>query len=451
MVEWGIDLGKDRAMIGSSQESQVLSIKPSVKDRQDLEIVLKELQQENDSLRTAYASLTQRLIGLRMLQNITQELVSELDVDLLLKRIMCSAINAVEGTAGSLLLLDPSRQELVFSVVEGGGGIALEGQRMSTDQGLAGWAVTHNEPLIVADVQQDERFFEQIPEGVDFEVSSQICVPLVNRGEVIGVVQVLNKAHGNQFNDDDLDLLTSFAAQSAAAIENTRLYQDLRRERDRLIATEEEVRRRLARDLHDGPAQLLAALITNIDFGQRLIEHQPELMSRELSNMRPIAEKALRQVRTLLFDLRPVILETKGLAPALEAYVSLQEQATDLSPHLQVDGFSGRLVASAERAIFGIVQEAVGNVRKHANAQNLWISVAEDNGNLMVKVRDDGKGFDADALSAEYDQRGSLGMLNMRERAEDLGGRLSLHSELGKGTTVVLTAPLNPLRATEAA
>jgi signal transduction histidine kinase len=263
---------------------------------------------------------------------------------------------------------------------------------------------------------------------------------------VIGVVQVLNKAQGNPFDDDDLDLLTSFAAQSAAAIENARLYQELRRERDRLVAIEDDIRRRLARDLHDGPAQLLAALITNIGLIRMLHVRKPELVPEELDQLMPTAEKALRQVRTLLFDLRPVILETQGLAPALELYIQRQQEINSLTYHLSVNGFSGRLIAQAERAIFSIVQEAVGNARKHAHAHNVWIEMTGSNSDLIVQVRDDGRGFDMAAQNADYDERGSLGMINMQERAQALGGKLTIHSEPGRGTTITLTAPLRSLR-----
>ena len=419
---------------------------PNSLDMQEPEATLKALQKENEQLRRGYASVTRRLIALRDLQHIAQDLVSELNVDRLLKRILRSAINAVEGTAGALLLLDPSQDELVFSVVEGGGGEALEGQRMGRDQGLAGWVVMHNEPIVVHDVHQDERFFEQIPKGVNFQVHSLICAPLVAKGTTIGVVQVLNKAHGADFDDDDLDLLMSFAAQSANAIENARLYQDLRRERDRLIAIEEDVRKRLARDLHDGPAQLLASIIISVDFVGKLAGHEPERVPEELESLLPLCQKALRQVRTLLFDLRPVILETQGLVPALESYVQQQQESGRLAYHLQVDVFSGRLIAPAERAVFGIVQEAVGNVRKHAQAQNVWIGVSEQDGNLVVEVQDDGQGFDVNGMEADYDRRGSLGMINMRERAQALGGTLAILSQTGRGTTVSLTAPLQPLR-----
>ncbi|MEJ2737904.1 MAG: GAF domain-containing protein, partial [Anaerolineae bacterium] len=353
-------------------------------DAEELRNALNRLLEENRWLREEQAALNQQLDGLRMVQHVTQDLVSDVDVDRLLQGILRSAIKAVHGTAGSLLLLDPTGEDLIFSVVEGGGGSALEGQRMGRDQGLAGWVVAHNEPVIVTDVHEDRRFYGRIPESVEYEVKTLISTPLRVKGEPIGVVQVLNKKDDDLFDENDLNLLTSFAAQSAITIENTRLYQDLKREQDRLIAVEGQVRNRLARDLHDGPAQLLAALITSIDFVTMLQERKPKKVADELACLLPLAQKALRQVRTLLFDLRPVILETQGLVPALRSYVQQQEEVGDLRYHLEVDGFGGRLAPPAERAIFSIVQEAVRNVKRHAEAANVWISVGEQDDELQV-------------------------------------------------------------------
>jgi signal transduction histidine kinase len=312
---------------------------------------------------------------------------------------------------------------------------------------------------MIADVRQDERFFEPISKGVGYEVRSLICIPLVSKGEVIGVIQVLNKATGDSFDQDDLGLLNSLAAQSATAIENARLYQDLRRERDRIIAIEEEVRKQLARNLHDGPAQLLASMIGNIEFVRKLLVYEPDKAPGELDNLVPLAQKALQQVRTLIFDLRPVILETQGLGPALESYVRRQQEADgparlgpegrSLAYHLQIIDFSGRLVPAAERAVFSIVQEAVGNVRKHAQAQNVWITLANHDGELLVEVRDDGQGFDVEKMKRDYDERDSLGMLNIEERSQVLGGQLTIRSQQGRGTTISLTVPIQPLRRPE--
>jgi len=192
---------------------------------EDLEQTIKELREENESLRAINASAAQRLIGLRLVHDTAHDLAAELDMDRLLARILQAAMRAVEGAAGSLLLLDPARQELEFAVVRKGMGSALQGQRMSVDQGLAGWVVRHNQPAIVNDIHNDARYFGQIAAGSDLEVKSLLCAPLVTRGQVLGALEIVNKVHVDYFDDDDLDLLTSFAAQAAIAIARARLYQ----------------------------------------------------------------------------------------------------------------------------------------------------------------------------------------------------------------------------------
>jgi len=192
---------------------------------QDLEQTLKELREENEYLRTINASLAHRLIGLRLVHDTAHDLATELDMDRLLARILQAAMRAVEGAAGSLLLLDPTRQELESAVVRKGMGPALQGQRMSVDEGLAGWVVRNNQPAIVNDTQNDPRHCSQITAGASLEVKSLLCAPLVTRGQVLGALEIVNKVQIGYFDDDDLDLLTSFAAQAAIAIARARLYQ----------------------------------------------------------------------------------------------------------------------------------------------------------------------------------------------------------------------------------
>jgi signal transduction histidine kinase len=297
--------------------------------------------------------------------------------------------------------------------------------------------------LIVDDVNRDDRYFREIAKGYDFTTTSLLCVPLIAKGQIIGVLQVLNKEPGKYFTVEDQDILGTFAAQSAVAIENARLYESLREERDRIIAVEEDVRRRLARDLHDGPAQLLAAIIMSANFVKQAIDHDSlEHALSELDEMLPVAEKALRQVRTLLFDLRPVVLETQGLVPALESYAGRLRETEKLNVVLTTQGEFGRLKHNAEVAVFSVVQEAITNSKKHARANRIDIEVAPDEGDLVVVIRDDGVGFRVDDVTQGYDQRGSLGMLNMKERADIVQGTLSVSSQPGQGTTVTMQLPL---------
>ncbi len=219
----------------------------------------------------------------------------------------------------------------------------------------------------------------------------------------------------------------------------------LRAERDRIANREREARKRLARDLHDGPAQLLSAIVMSVQFAKQILTRTPEKLDKlreELEELEPLATKAIHQVQTMLFDLRPVTLDTQGLAPALQSYVRRLRLADDFAVSLEVKDFPERLDAKAEAAIFSIVQEAVGNTRKHAHASHLELRMAKQDGNLVVTVSDDGQGFDVDRVDRSYDECGSLGLLNMREKAEMLNGEFSIESAVGQGTLVKLIVPL---------
>jgi signal transduction histidine kinase len=414
-------------------------------DEKALPSELEALKEKVARLRQESAAALERLSILQVLQNLTRTLSSELNLEPLLQMILGSAVQVMGASAGSLLLLDQRTNELVFEVIEGGGGVALEGARMPADKGVAGWVATHREPLIVDDVNRDDRYYRDIAQDYDFSTASILCVPLIAKGRVIGVLQVLNKEPGKYFTPDDQEILTNFAAQSAVAIENARLYESLREERDRIIAVEEDIRRRLARDLHDGPAQMLAAIIMSANFVKQAIAHESVGHAvAELDEMLPVAEKALRQVRTLLFDLRPVILETQGLVPALESYAQRLRDAEGLNVVFNTVGEFGRLSHNAEVAIFSIVQEAITNAKKHARASRIDIDVTPGDGELVVVIRDDGVGFNMKDVNAGYDERGSLGLLNMQERAEIVEGSLSVSSQPGQGTTVSMRLPIIP-------
>ena len=406
------------------------------------ELTHQQLVDENRRLRAQLRVEAERISTLVALQDLARSLALELNLDPLLKTILRVAVQVVDACAGSLLLLDPITEELVFEVIEGGGGEALEKRRIRRDQGIAGWVATHCEPVIVEDVAKDERFYPEIDRVSSFKTNSLLCVALMVKGEVIGVIQVLNKKSGKPFDKYDLDTLNIFAFQSAAAIENARLYENLREERDRLVAVEEDVRRRLARDLHDSLAQLLAAALMNVRFIREGFARQVTVSDADLAVLERVLSKALYQVRTMLFDLRPVILETQGLVAALESSAKRFRQEGIGKLHLSVDKKLGRLPPKTETAVFSIVREALNNVRRHAQAKNIWLKLVREGDSLLVTVDDDGQGFDLSAVEQFYGERGSIGLLNMRERAEMVRGTLSIESTVGRGTRVVLAVPM---------
>lgn len=394
------------------------------------------------ALRTECEAMRRQIEHFGVLRRITQELVSEVDIDCLLQNILRSAVQVMKGTAGSLILLDEKEDELVFRVVEGGGGPRLHGTRMARHRGIAGWVLETQEAVIVDDTSQDQRFYAEVPRSVGYSVTSMICVPMVVRGKSIGVIQVLNKQDDERFGEADKTLLLTFAAQSAIALRNAQLYQELREERDRLVVVEEDVRRELARDLHDGPTQLVAAIAMNLQFIGKLLDAEPDQVRPEIKEMETLAKDASRQLRNMLFDLRPILLETRGLGPALQAYVHRLIETERFAVHFRAARELPLLSKQASSAVFAIVQEAVGNVRRHAHAQNVWLDIGCSDNTLQVTIRDDGRGFEASEMPANYGLRDSMGMINMRERATMIEGSFSVESQVGEGTTVHLVVPL---------
>jgi len=403
-----------------------------------------ETKMSLEELRRDYQLAKERIAALTVLQDVARNLTSELDLNKLLREIVRSAVRVLKASDGSLLLWDEATNELVFAVTEGGVEEALEGRRMPADKGIAGWVLTNRQPDIVHKVRSDERFYRAIDESLGYHTSSLVAVPMITKGQGIGVLEVLNKESGERFDENDRDILYALAGQAAIAIMNARLYQEIHEEKDKIIALEEDVRKELARDFHDGPAQTLAAMIMGIELLEALPEQIPESAAKGLAELRTMATKTLHQVRNMIFELRPVILKTQGLEPALRSYVERLREAEDMNIHLKIEGLEERLPARLEEICFSIIQEAISNVKRHADEENIWLTAIRRGDEFQVVVKDDGEGFDLAEVERSYDKRGKLGLLNMQERAEMIEGRLSIESALGKGTTITLNVPLAP-------
>jgi signal transduction histidine kinase len=383
-----------------------------------------------------------RVLALEKLLAVTRELTVELDHETLLKKILRAAMEVSHSTAGSLLLYDAAAHELVFRVVLGGGGDVLKNTRVPVTQGIAGESFSQQRAVVVDDAENDPRYFRAPASSVGMMVHQLIAVPLRAQGQPMGVLEVMNKSAGARYTPDDVELLMAFAAQSAIALENARLYGEVLQERDRILAVEAAVRHELARDLHDGPAQLLAALVMETRYLRDAAKNNAALSPDEFIQLEAVATRALYQTRNILFDLRPVILEQQGLRAALEQYVLRLRMVEPFKIHLEVGTLQTRFEPKKEAAIFSIVQEAVNNAKKHAQPNNLWIEAQENAAELKIRVRDDGCGFDVPETEAGYATRSSLGLLNMRERAEMVMGNFNIDSQPGNGTTVTLVVPL---------
>lgn len=387
----------------------------------------------------------QRLNRLGFFYQIGQALVTTFDLNELLTNTMQFATDVMYASASSLMLIDEATGDLVFEVSHGGGSDILRRQRISINEGIAGWVARHGKPTVANDARTDPRFNSRVDVRTGFLTQSIAAAPLKIKGRTIGVLEVLNKYSGGGFDAEDLRLLTSIGAQAAIAIENARLYASLREEHDRIIQAQEDVRRELARNLHDGTLQMLSAISMSLDHMERLLEVKPKAAFSELDALRSLVHQATREARMVLFELRPIILETHGLVPTLEAYVHQLGETEEITVHFEPAVLPHQFDTKIAGTIFSIVQEAINNVKRHAVARNVWITLSTTPDTLIVQVRDDGRGFDVAAVEEGYEHRGSFGMLNMRERTRLVDGHLGIHSSTEppeRGTTVTLRVPL---------
>jgi signal transduction histidine kinase len=271
-----------------------------------------------------------------------------------------------------------------------------------------------------------------------------IVVPLRAGFENYGAV-VFGSDQPNAYIEDQKSLLVAVCNQAIVALQNAQLYQSLIEEKERIVEVEEQERKKLARDLHDGPTQSIAAIAMRINYVRMLLDKAQDIKQTvaELEKIEELARRTTKEIRHMLFTLRPLILESQGLRAALEQYLSKLSETDETSFHLEAASEVDQLLErNAQGVIFYILEEAIGNTRKHSKATNVWVRLYTRDKNFVAEVQDDGKGFNVEGVQARYDERGSLGMINMYERAELVNGRLSIASAPGKGTKITLIAPL---------
>jgi signal transduction histidine kinase len=377
---------------------------------------------------------------LHLLYEIGQSLAVNLDLASLLNDIKQRAPRVVGAERCSIFILDAARNELVLEITG-----EQRTFRMPADRGIAGWVVTHGVGQIVNDVAEDSRWYDAIGREAEFVTRSILCVPMRLKDRTVGAMQLLNKVDGQGFTEQDMQLLTTLAAQAAIAIENARLYQSLKQEHDRLLSKEADVRHAIARDLHDGPTQGIAAIAMNIEFIKKLFKAMPERVPDELDTLAELVHKTTHDIRTLLFELRPLGLETQGLLTTLQQYVDRWRDPSGADTRLRLEAPANmpRLAPEKEAAVFIIIQEAVTNARKHARAEVITIYLYVEEDTFVASVRDRGRGFNLVAVESSYNNRGSLGLLNMKERAGLIGAELRIKTDPGQGTTVELRLPLS--------
>lgn len=313
--------------------------------------------------------------------------------------------------------------------------------QLAFGEGIAGWVAKNARPAVVPDKWKDARY-RYIPELKGEDYASLVSVPMLVRGRVVGVLNVHSKAV-REYGDDDLALMTQVANLMARAIENARLYQRLAEREEtlerfatRTVEAQEQERRRLAGEIHDGISQRVISLWYHLLAAEAALD-DPATVQRELAKARELATDALAEARVAIGGLRPFVLDDLGLGPGLE---SLARSVTGVEVEVDVEPVD--LPTHVEASLYRIAQEALQNVVKHAEATSVLVRLAPVDGTVRLVVTDDGRGFDVDEVAPDAEDRHLYGLVSMRERAEVIGATLQVTSRKGTGTTVEVLVPV---------
>lgn len=360
--------------------------------------------------------------------------------------LSAEALATIESTSEPLV-----SAVLLFAEVEGQGTRLIVGSArrftpadlrltLSGTEGLLARAIESGQAEIGGNVSEDIEL-RQITALRN--CCSACCVPLRSGFDTYGVLLFAHKKD-NFFIEERREILEILAHQAVVAIQNARLYHDLEIEKERILEVQEEARRKLARELHDGPTQSVAALAMRVNFARRLMERDPQAAAEELKKIEDLARRITQEIRHMLFTLRPLVLESQGLKPALETMATKMRETYNQEVILSLDQkVIERIEPARQTAIFYIIEEALSNARKHANANHIWVRIKDQKSGLaLLEVEDDGVGFDPQAINRSEGGKGHLGMVNMRERAQLVQGELQVKSSPGKGTLIRAFIPL---------
>ena len=390
-------------------------------DHADLEFMQSLANQAGVAIENArlFSSLARRTEQFRVLTEVSQHIISLTSLDELLGNIARTVKEAFGYLHVGIGLVEGS---VVVSKAESGTfEAAYRSARIPLGQEVWGWVAQHGQPLLSGHVSGDVRHAHLQDTGIQ----SHICVPLKVNEQIIGVMSAASD-RAEAFDQSDEIILQTLANQTSVAIENVRL-----QEQEKRIAIVEE-RQRLGRELHDSVTQSLYGITL---YSQAAVGHLAkenyEQVDKYLDEINETSQEALAEMRLLIYQLRPPVLEKEGLLIALQARLTAVEGRAGLKTDLKTD-LTTRLPFAVEEKLYHIAQEALNNALKHSHAKSVNISLFQNGPVISLEIVDNGIGFEV----ANAYQEGKMGLPDMEDLASELGGRLIVASEPGKGTRI---------------
>jgi signal transduction histidine kinase/CheY-like chemotaxis protein len=423
---------------------------------------LRQLLAERDAShlkeRDLVHELRERVEELSILNEMARLVSSPFDIPELYKRTLNLTLRIAglsgrpaEGNdaAGVVLIYDEQQERFVPAARIGLSERFQERARLSLSDPMVDEVLTLHRPITISEVS-DNYPSALMAAAYRDGLASMACLPLMVKDKVIGML-VVGMRRPHIFRREEMTLLSGLAAQMGMVIENAHLHQASRQKQvlieqllGKVIQAQEDERKRLAAEIHDSVAQSLAGMLTQTQICQSLLATGAiDQVSAQLASIRSIIADSVREVRQIIFNLRPSSLDDLGLLPSLENYVKRFERDSGLTIALEVEEMPAtRLPSTLETTIFRIVQESLTNIKKHARARQVRIRLRADGHQISLKIVDDGQGFKWPEVTDKFYRGESHGVEGMKERTALLGGTFHIHSQEGAGTVVRVDIPL---------
>jgi len=380
-----------------------------------------------------------------LLRRAIETVTSSLELDAVLSATVDLVTEATAGDACLLLLWDSDQECLVLRAASSAFQDAVGKVRLRLGEGVSGWVAAHRDVAIIPEDKWADPRWKYFPELHGEMFTSMLSVPVVSRsGALVGVFNVHSRER-RELSGADIDFLRLTASLVAGAIEHANLFRALADKEAALealvrktIEAQEEERRRVAAEIHDGVTQQLVSVWYRLQAIGRSLRAEPDRAERELCAARDLVDEALAEARTAIYDLRPSVLDDLGLSASLRT-LAMRQLEGEVDLELAIDDVDS-LSAHHEVALYRIAQEAITNIRKHAGATRVKVALHDEGDHIDLVIEDDGQGFEQ-AGSRPSSSQTAFGLTGMRERADLVGGRLTIRSAPGQGTTLSARIP----------
>lgn len=401
----------------------------------EVEILAAQFNRMSAQLRASYTQLENRVAErtrvLSTLIDIAEAVNRSLDLDETLNHSLEKTLQVLGIEAGGIYLYDAQTEKLMLAAYRGySPEVAKHMDKLAVGEGFNGFVAQSCQPLVVDEISTDARLART--NILQAGMHSLVSVPLRAKDKLVGTLFATTYER-RKFSDQDINLLTSIGYQVGVAIENALLYGQAQQ----LAALEE--RSRLARELHDSVTQALYSQTLLVE-GWKQMARNGQLvdLNEPLVELGHVTKQALKEMRLLVYELRPPDLEKEGLLGALHKRLNAVEKRAGVEARLITQDIDVDLPVELEENLYRIAQEALANTLKHADAQQVIVHFAAQAGQVTLSITDDGCGFEP-ALAQD---NGGMGLTTMRERTEKLQGRFAIESAPGQGTTVRVVVPM---------